>query len=411
MNHFTCPFCAQNRDFHTFSNYFRHITIFHQNDSRFRITCDLNQTCGILYRSFSGYKAHVYRHHQSELYPLPQQSTNTISNIDLLKQHAIDNPVMLNSMDCHVDEESDTSDDDQFELTGDDEPDSNGVEEFFGMHHGEGSNEVTIEDVVRSFVLFIVQLREEFWLPKNAMNMITDYIRMLIEVVQTLLRTSATHCYASESLSDVASNMQAIRMIDLKIVESLMSDICQRFSDVTKNEYRFGQTCQELLGYDSPVEIVIGDANTNERSETAYFIPIERTLTRMLSDDQILLRVLDNIDQERNSVATDDDLLFSFRHRNFGSRIDDNSLLIQLFLDDIGVTNPIGSKKDSQKLTMVYFSLEDVPDGYRSKLHFIQLLAVCKSKSLKVTPSNENAVKQREVFFVEEVLMTEKKQV
>ena len=83
-------------------------------------------------------------------------------------------------------------------------------------------------------------------------------------------------------------------------------------------------------------------------------------------------------------TALDDDLMFSFRDSQFGTRIDDDSLLVQLYVDDIGVTNPLGVKKDNHKLAMFYFSLEDVPDQYRSKLDFIQLVAICDSRVLEV---------------------------
>ena len=138
--------------------------------------------------------------------------------------------------------------------------------------------------------------------------------------------------------------------------------------------------------YEPPVEITIADTSSNDDYETAYFIPIERTLSRLLSNDTIVSQLLRSIDREKRSAALDDDLMFSFRDGYFGARVDDDSLLHQLYLDDIGVTNPIGAKKDNHKMAMFYFSLEDIPEQYRSKLDFIQLLAVCESKALKVQP-------------------------
>jgi len=67
MSTFACPLCFTDREFSNFSIYFRHITSFHQNESGFEISCNLNSTCGVSYRTFSAYKSHVYRHHSSEL--------------------------------------------------------------------------------------------------------------------------------------------------------------------------------------------------------------------------------------------------------------------------------------------------------------------------------------------------------
>ncbi|CAF3854609.1 unnamed protein product [Rotaria sp. Silwood1] len=103
----------------------------------------------------------------------------------------------------------------------------------------------------------------------------------------------------------------------------------------------------------------------------------------MLKSQPLLLEISENIQQQRINVENDSDLMFSIRDGYHGYRFDQDSLLIQLYLDDIGLTNPLGAKRDKHKMTMVYFSLEDVPDKYRSKLDFIQLVAVCESKTLK----------------------------
>ena len=104
----------------------------------------------------------------------------------------------------------------------------------------------------------------------------------------------------------------------------------------------------------------------------------------MLSYQPLVVQILENIQQQQTITKHDDDLMFSIRDGYHGSRLDHDSLLLQLFLDDIGLTNPIGSKRDQHKMSMVYFSLEDIPDQLRSKVDFIQLVAVCESKILKV---------------------------
>jgi hypothetical protein len=76
--------------------------------------------------------------------------------------------------------------------------------------------------------------------------------------------------------------------------------------------------------------------------------------------------------------------MFSIRDAYHGIRLDDDHILVQLYLDDIGLTNLLGSKRDQHKMTMIYFTLEDIPDQYRSKLDFIQLVGICESRILKV---------------------------
>ncbi|CAF1349052.1 unnamed protein product [Rotaria sordida] len=92
--------------------------------------------------------------------------------------------------------------------------------------------------------------------------------------------------------------------------------------------------------------------------------------------------LIENIHDQINATQCDPDLIFSFRDCIKGKKIHKQSFLIQLYVDDIGVTNPIGLKKDQHKLTMVYFMLEDVPDPFRSMLQCIHLTAIYYSKYL-----------------------------
>lgn len=375
MDSFVCPLCLNERDFPTFSKFFRHITVYHQTDSRFRIVCDLSPTCGTLYRTFSAYKAHVYRHHQSALRPV-RQNTNV--------NQANNNDQELEQTKHSIDEDSDESIDVEFEYQRESDSEDEKMAAAWEHRSKQHNSENPMRSVIESFVLFVLQLREEFFLPKSTMNAITDYIIMLIESIQTLLKRQAGNHSSNDSLPHTTTAETSRRVIALELVDSVMGDVCQQLQRISKNEYQFVRCCRELFGYEPPVEIIVNDASDSDGCETAYFIPIERTLSRILHDDHILSLMMCDIEQQRRSTTRDEDLMFSFRDGHFGSRIDDDSLLVQLYLDDIGVTNPLGAKKDAHKLTMFYFSLEDLPDQYRSKLDFIQLMAMCDSRMLKV---------------------------
>ncbi|CAF3937425.1 unnamed protein product [Rotaria sp. Silwood1] len=74
--------------------------------------------------------------------------------------------------------------------------------------------------------------------------------------------------------------------------------------------------------------------------------------------------------------------MFSFRNGSRGENINKKTFLIQLYVDGIGVTNPIGPKKDQHKLTVIYFTLEDIPELFRSILQCINLVTICYTKYL-----------------------------
>jgi hypothetical protein len=102
----------------------------------------------------------------------------------------------------------------------------------------------------------------------------------------------------------------------------------------------------------------------------------------MLNSQSILSQILDNV-QQRIASDDDDDLMFSIRNGCYRNIIDHDTLLMQFYLDDIGLIYPIRSKRDQHKTYILYFKLEHVPDQHRSKLHYIHLVGVCGSKILK----------------------------
>ena len=324
-------------------------------------------------------------------------------NKSLATNHAdqlgVDDVLEAKRIDEPLEEYYSEQDDEDIDSTNDGNFYCNGMNEFLGLDHDQQDDEMTMENIIRSFILFMTQLREEFLVPKPVMKVVTNYIVTLIEMLQSILMKSAGNDYSgNSSLSSSASAKPTDKVIKLEVVQSLVRDICQRLSDVTKNEYRFEQISKSMFNYDLPIEIIIGRKGINEKFDTAYLIPIEKSLIRVLGDDEILSRVLQTINQERKSTNMDHDLLLSFRHGNFGSRIDDDSLLLQLFIDDIGVTNPIGAKKDNHKLTMLYYTIEDLPQECKSSRYFVQLLGICKSKMSQGTTPYENIVFKTSFF-------------
>ena len=194
MNSFTCPLCYSQRAFQTFANFLRHVTTYHQNDSDFRIVCSLGPTCGTLYRTFSAYKSHVYRHHRVELHPIRPNARDIPSYDDDPQQTETDEVIGSNSTDDLMDRDSDTSDTAECERADESDSDWDQMANLLKSHGSQDGHERTLRDLIKLFVLFLLQLREDFFLPKHTMNMITNYIISLIERLQALLLKSAVDC-------------------------------------------------------------------------------------------------------------------------------------------------------------------------------------------------------------------------
>ena len=388
MLSFTCPLCLANRNFVSLAKMFRHITVYHQSEPNFEMTCDLHSTCGVLYRTYSAYKSHIYRQHSSELHS--GEKNNNSMNATLVDDQQEENiDILVRSDLTNTDEddyESDFVNNDLDSMLLNDDYETKFCDSVLSSD-ATSSDKISfgsLTDIKRSYVLFILQLREEFLLPKNITSTISTYIITLMQSIEILFEKNAFNYSVDNYSPDLSccrnENKKAIEFDDLK---STLNEKRNAIESIAKNKYQFIKHCEQYFGYSSPQEIVV--SSVDEALERSYFIPIEKTLFSMFNSQPLVHQVLENIQQQQARTQHDNDLMFSIPDGYHGNRLDQYSFLIQLYLDDIGLINPIGSKRDEHKMCMVYFSIEDLPEQYRSKIDFIHLVGICESKLTKVS--------------------------
>lgn len=203
MSSFTCSLCLTHRDFVSLAQIFRHITMYHRNELNFKITCDLDSKCGVLYRTYSAYKSHIYRKHLLELY-----SSRGNSNLNVM----VDVAQQEENRDSSV-EFDETNDDNNCESAFDNEDldqmlSNIGYEtrlyDTVASFNSADIDEEPLElmkNIKKSFILFVLQLREQFLLPKNIMNIISDYIITLMQNIEIILEKKARNCCANSHAS------------------------------------------------------------------------------------------------------------------------------------------------------------------------------------------------------------------
>lgn len=258
MSTFICSLCHTQWEFKTFSKFFRHITIYHQNDPGFRMTCNLNETCGVAYRTYSAYKAHVYRRHSSELHSSEKNTCNTTlistndnpedtnSNFDssliyddgddTFNYFDNDNIIDLSKFDCKKDSEANT------------------LSAITSQDH----RSVTMLDVKRSYTLFILQLREEFYLPKSTIDTISSYLVTLINHLEYLFEAQSFNSNCNPC-SSTTSKEKLSQIVELKILKDIMKNVCNEIQNITKNEYQFIKRCEQFFDYTPPEEIIVSE--------------------------------------------------------------------------------------------------------------------------------------------------------
>ncbi len=85
QNYYFCPLCLPAKPYYKFRELFKHLQYLQNEQSNFKVRCELRPLCGTIYSTFMGYKGHIYREHKDflneDLYEKQMQlDTNTHDN-------------------------------------------------------------------------------------------------------------------------------------------------------------------------------------------------------------------------------------------------------------------------------------------------------------------------------------------
>ena len=336
QTHYFYPLCFSSNVFQNYPALFKHIRNEHREETSFSIRCELSEFCGSRYSYFDSYRCHIYRCHRSLIDSL--ESDNVISsNI---------NDVFNNDDDLFVNldfnDQSDFYEDPESFIYQDD-----GLDETNNLSPNFGSISFSVTDKEFCFnkfaefdTRFLLQLREYHLLPQQIVQSISSYICTLFDMILKLIKTK------------LSSSVMSI--IDSEIA---FTHINRVITSISKNEYTFLKQCQKYFYYETPVEIVL-----NTAEDCAYYIPLKTSLPHLLYSGELLNAISDNIQSLATQSDIDNDCILSNRQcrsvkANISINKKSNSLLLKLYTDGIGITNPIGPKKNAHKFTCFYFLL------------------------------------------------------
>jgi len=331
-----------------------------------------------MYYTFAGYKSHIYREHRDlidkDLFKQRMQTDMNTDNDEILLSTSYDTQSDFHTQIHDEKDERDEKDDET--------NDGDAIcwpllmEEIIQS----SGKKIDLDFFEKFYVDFLLNLREGHSLPQNIIHTITSGFKSLIELIHKLLIMKTKNSLIKHEKTVI--NSATDDSVLLADVNEIISNIIERMTDITRNEHTFVKLCRKYFSYASPKEIKLEDAD-----QIAYYIPIQSSIQQMLNKHDVLTMLTKSFNENVNRNATDMDLMFNYRHALHGKlhpvlKKTPNALLLQLYIDDIGLTNPIGAKRDTQKITMIYFQLEDLPDTVKSTLNSIGLVAMCHSNHL-----------------------------
>ncbi|CAF1531354.1 unnamed protein product [Adineta ricciae] len=368
-----CPICRHYLPFVAFVNLYKHIRSNHRNDKPINIRCRLSHDCGSVYTSFESYRSHLNRYHHDLLNNFDVSMDYTLNENDSLPSFSFSNTDTNHGKEDELAAQEESNEDEIDALLETITSESYIDWSSFVNTNDEQDNpkEFTFSSFEKHFTRFLFDLREGHLLPQGIIKSITSYLTSMLDALLKLIEQQAT-----KSLNNLS--------ISLTDIVRLIAQIKTSIFDITKNDYQFLKRCEDFFGYVPPSKVELDD-----KDHCGYYVPIERSIKSLLNKPDVISCLIDNINESTEKTKNDPDLILTYRDGtaakdNPSLNHDPNSFLIQLYSDGIGITNPLGPKKDKHKLTLYYFVLEDLLDVVRSMLQSIGLVGICPTKHLSL---------------------------
>lgn len=208
-------------------------------------------------------------------------------------------------------------------------------------------------------------------------------------------------------------------LTEVEAVDTATSFVCERISEY-RSSYKRKKKLSQNQYYVAPHETALGlrwDLVREHKtlSSSLRYLPCKAQHMSLIETLQSLFEQKDfhdvYFDYNSSLLENSNDCFSTFNsgklfHENDLFKEHPNSIQIQLALDELEIANPIGSKATLYKLLIVYFSVANIPEKFRSKLSNINVLMICNSDDIKTEYTDINDVLRpivRELKYLENV--------
>ena len=224
------------------------------------------------------------------------------------------------------------------------------------------------------------------------------------------LSLETKHNMCQSAIDDVISSMDTLIQKHIEYnraqVKSVLSDLdvdpaiidgipLETFLDeFDSNARRKAYYQKNVVTHIQPQEVILGSKYVNKSGiikrvqMRGYIVPFKENIRNLLHMPEIF-------DFVRHPYVSKTEFMYDVCDGNEVKSIDlfstnPSALQIILNCDDLEIVNPLGSKiQKKHKVCVFYYTLGNIPPEYRSKLHSIQLLAICKSKDIRRPQAEE----------------------
>ena len=229
-------------------------------------------------------------------------------------------------------------------------------------------------DLLHMLATLFLKMQAMHNIPVSVIDSIIECLNSYNVIQQSLFYSNIETILKNAGLSD-----QTLETVLPQIDTALESVFYKSTSEggSLSTGYRRQSYCEKNMTYIKPVEYVLEKSGRNVKS--FQYIPIIDVLSEMLSKDDLLNQVI------KPHVPNTKGQYFDYRDGKYYQDILEElggdvqiRILIALYNDDAEVVNPLGTSTGTHKICAVYWSLQNVPAYFRSKIAHIKLAVLAK---------------------------------
>lgn len=313
----------------------QHLRLLHSHEPDFSVRCGI-ESCEKVYKKIPSFLSHIHRKHP--------HFKGGISQTEVCRQ--IDSGITCST-----------------------ESNEYSVDEAAG--HAP-VHSIKMRDCKQDLALMILKWQEMYQLPKIHVSNILSDIGFLVSASHKQFSEETCKMFQDHGF-EVNDNPTLKQFLD----RNELAETCTHM----QSEHNQMQYFESNLPLVQSTAIVLG-RDEHGKIETFQYVPILETLELILLNDDVFAEVMKSThNQQTGEVASYNDGNF-FKENSFFQTYK-TSLQIVLYNDDFEVSNPIGTFTKKQKLNGMYFNLGNIDAKFKSKLHVIQLVSLCKSSLIQ----------------------------
>jgi len=234
-----------------------------------------------------------------------------------------------------------------------------------------------LDDVRQEGISLVASLRANSSIPYNAVPAIVNSCNHMA--------TSLVHCAEVAVLEAVGEAVDSASVTDA-VHEKLKR--CHNPLEFLSSVYKQDTYFEKHNLYVKPESVCFGSRFESHAGksklvyDTFQYVSVTQTLKNLIKNKNYVEAVL--FDKRKPGIYTnfcDGDSVSN--HPLFGS-VDKFSLMLQLFFDGLGTTNPLRGQSTINNVGVFFYTVKNLPAKHNSSFANVHLLALCYMEDLKV---------------------------